>query len=269
MKTLIAALWLASQFAAVSAFAQAAPPNEAGITMGHWHLNSRDVEANKKIFVALGGVAAKPGAFEIVKFPGVVVFLHLAPGAPPPTGGTVGTVINHAGFLVPNVQEAVARWKAAGLAMEPGGNGRTDQAWITTADGLKIEILEDKAQTVPIRHHHIHYYLAEAAIPEIQAWYVKHFGAKAGMRGRNQSADIPGANLTFTKSDTPSVPTLGRVLDHIGFDVKNLEEFCKKLDAAGIKLDRPLVARPDGSKLTFIHDQWGTSIELNERPNPL
>lgn len=269
MKTLIAALWLASQLVAGSACAQAAPPNEAGVTMGHWHLNSRDVEANKKIFLALGGVAAKPGAFDIVKFPGVVVFLHLQPGSPPATGGTEGTVINHVGFLVPNVQEAVAKWKDAGLAMQPGGNGRTDQAWITTADGLKVEILEDKAQTVPIRHHHVHYYVAEAAIPEIQAWYVKHFGAKPGMRGRFQAADIPGANLTFTKSDTPTVPTLGRVLDHIGFDVKNLEEFCKKLEAAGIKLDRPLVKRPDGSKLTFIHDTWGTSIELNERPNPL
>ena len=29
--------------------------NDAGVTMGHWHLNSRDIEANKKIFVALGG----------------------------------------------------------------------------------------------------------------------------------------------------------------------------------------------------------------------
>jgi catechol 2,3-dioxygenase-like lactoylglutathione lyase family enzyme len=144
-----------------------------------------------------------------------VVFLHLRPGSPPATGGTVGTVINHVGFLVPNVQDAVAKWKAAGLPMQPGGNGRTDQAWITTADGLKVEILEDKAQTVPIRHHHVHYYVAEAAIPEIQAWYVKHFGAKPGMRGRNQAADIPGANLTFTKSDTPTIPTLGRVLDHI------------------------------------------------------
>jgi len=269
MKTLIATLWLALQLAAGAAFAQAAPPNEAGITMGHWHLNSRDVEANKKIFVALGGVAAKPGAFDIVKFPGVVVFLHLRPGAAPATGGTVGTVINHVGFLVPNVQEAVAKWKAAGLDMQPGSNGRTDQAWLTTADGLKVEFLEDKAQTVPIRHHHVHFYVAEAVIPEMQAWYAKHFGAKPGMRGQNKAADIPGANLTFTKSDTPTIPTLGRVLDHIGFDVTNLEEFCKKLETAGIKPDRPIEKRQDGSKLTFIHDPWGTSIELNERPNPL
>ena len=269
MRALIAVLCLVSQFVAGAAFAQAAPPNEAGVTMGHWHLNSRDVEANKKLFVALGGTAIKPGDFDIVKFPGVFVFLHLRAGSPPATGGTEGTVVNHVGFLVPNVAEAVAKWKAAGLPMQPGANGRTDQAWITTADGLKVEILEDKSQTIPIRHHHVHYYVAESAIPEIQAWYVKHFGAKPGMRGRFQAADIPGANLTFTKSDTPTIPTSGRVLDHIGFDVKNLEEFCKKLEAAGIKLDRPIVTQPTGGKLTFIHDPWGTSIELNERPNPL
>ena len=208
MKTLIVALWLASQLAAGSAFAQAAPPNEAGVTMGHWHLNSRDVEANKKIFVALGGVAAKPGAFDIVKFPGVVVFLHLRPGSPPATGGTVGT--RDQPRRLPRARTCrrpSPSGRPQALPMQPGGNGRTDQAWITTADGLKVEILEDKAQTVPIRHHHVHYYVAEAAIPEIQAWYVKHFGAKPGMRGQNQAADIPGANLTFTKSDAPTVPT--------------------------------------------------------------
>src|SRR5215468_1271302 len=100
MKALIAAFWLASSLAAGTAFAQALPPNEAGVTMGHLHLNSRDVEANKKIFVTLGGTAIKPGDFDIVRFPGVAVFLHLRPGAAAASGGTV---INHVGFTVPNV----------------------------------------------------------------------------------------------------------------------------------------------------------------------
>ena len=65
--------------------------------------------------------------------------------SPPATGGTEGTVINHVGFLVPNVQEAFAKWKAAGLPIEMGKD-RTDQAWVRTADGLKVEILEDKGQ---------------------------------------------------------------------------------------------------------------------------
>jgi catechol 2,3-dioxygenase-like lactoylglutathione lyase family enzyme len=269
VRKLIPALLLVSNLTAGAACAQAFPPNEAGVTMGHWHLNSRDVEANKKIFVALGGTAIKPGDFEIVRFPGVAVFLHLRPGAAPAAGGTDGTVLNHVGFIVPNVQESVTKWKAAGVPVTPSTTGRADQAWVITGDGLRVEILEDKSQTVPIRHHHVHYYVPEAAIPEIQAWYAKLFGATPGMRGQFQAADLPGVNLTFTKTDAATVGTSGRVLDHIGFDVKNLEAFCKKLEAAGVKLDRPLTRSENGSALAFTHDPWGTSIELNERPNPL
>jgi len=154
------------------------------------------------------------------------------------------------------------------VPVEPGVNGRADQAFVTTPDGFRMEILEDKDQSVPIRSHHVHFFVPEAAIPQIQAWYAKIFGAKPGMRGRNQAADVPGANLTFSKTDTPTVGTKGRVLDHIGFDVKNLQEFCKSLEAQGIALDVPYTKNPNVA-LAFIHDPWGTSIELNERPNPL
>ena len=54
MKAFITVLWLASNLATGAVFAQTMPPNDAGVTMGHWHLNSRDIEANKKIFVAHG-----------------------------------------------------------------------------------------------------------------------------------------------------------------------------------------------------------------------
>ena len=239
--------------------------------MGHWHLNSRDVEANKKIFVALGGTAVKMEAspLEYVHVPGVIVILNLPPGAPPASGPTGGTVVNHVGFLVPNVQDAVAKWKAAGVAVEPGRNGCTTQAYVVTPDGLRIEILEDKDQKVPIRHHHIHFFVPQAAIPDIQAWYAKNFGAKPGMRGDNQADDIPGANLTFSKTDAPTVTTKGRVLDHIGFDVTSLDATAKRLAANGIKPDRGPEALSNGTKLMFVHDPWGTYIELNERPHPL
>ena len=268
MKALVLALWATATFATASAVAQALPPNEAGVTMGHWHLNSRDIAVNKALFVVLGGVAIKPGGFEIVRFPGIAVFQHLSFGAQPSTGGSVGTVINHVGFSVPDVAGAVAKWKAAGLAMEPGDDGRTDQAWLSTADGLRIEILEDKAQKSPIQHHRVNFHVSQAAIPEIQAWYARHFGAKPGLRGTLAIADVPGASLAFIKSDKPTFPTQGRILDHIGFDVRDLVGFAAKLEAAGVKLARPIAARPDGNKLAFVHDPWGTAIELNERPTP-
>jgi catechol 2,3-dioxygenase-like lactoylglutathione lyase family enzyme len=236
--------------------------------MGHWHLNSRDIDANKKIFVALGGAAIKSGDFDIVRFPGVNVYLNVRPGSPPATGGTVGSVVNHVGFLVPNVQDSVAKWKSAGVDVTPGGNGRTDQAFVLTADGLRIEILEDKNQKVPIRHHHVHFFVPETAITDIQAWYGKLFGATPGTRSSFKTAYVPGAELAFSKTSEPTVTTKGRVLDHIGFDVNNLDEFLKKAEAAGVK---PVVAATknptNGVSLAFIADPWGTYIELNQRPN--
>jgi extradiol dioxygenase family protein len=90
------------------------------------------------------------------------------------------------------------------------------------------------------------------------------------MRAQNKAADLPGVNLTFSAAAGPTVTTKGRALDHIGFDVKDLAAFCKKLEAAGIKLDRPYTKNEQtGTALAFIYDPWGTYIELNERPNPL
>ena len=42
-----------------------------------------------------------------------------------------------------------------------------------------------------------------------------------------------------------------------------------KAKAAGIKMDRPYTPTDNGGALAFITDPWGTSIELNERPNPV
>jgi catechol 2,3-dioxygenase-like lactoylglutathione lyase family enzyme len=258
-----------SNLAVAAAWAQPYTPNDMGVTMGHWHLNSRDVEANRQIFVGMGGTAIKAGVFDIVRFPGVIVMLNLRPGGPPSTGSTEGTVVNHVGFIVQNVQESVAKWKIAGVPVQPGNNNRMDQAFVTTADGLKVEILQDKKQNVPIRHEHVHFFLPESAIPQSQAWYAKIFGAKPGMRNEAPVADLPGVQLRFAVAATPTVTTKGRVLDHIGFDVTDLQGFITKLEAAGIKLDRPYTKTDNGGALAFITDPWGTYIELNERPNPV
>src|ERR1700682_6502559 len=99
MKSLFVALFLTTTLVTGTTFAQPFTPNEAGVTMGHWHLNSRDVEANKKIFVGMGGTLNSSGPLQRVTFPGVVVILNQAAGTPPPTGGTVGSVVNHDGFI--------------------------------------------------------------------------------------------------------------------------------------------------------------------------
>ena len=128
---------------------------------------------------------------------------------------------------------------------------------------MKIEIYEDKTIAAPIVNHHIHFY--DASVADTKAWYVKTFGAKGGMRGRFEAADLPGVNLSFSLSETPVVGTKGRALDHIGFEVKDLEAFCKKLEASGIKFDVAYRKVPAlGISIAFFTDPFGTYIELTE-----
>ena len=167
------------------------------------------------------------------------------------------SVVNHVGFIVKNVQEQVAKWKANGVPVLPGSNNRLDQAFVVTPDGVRIEILEDKTQTMPIRHEHVHFSLPEAEIPKAQAWYAKTFGGKAGTRNNAPVVDIPGGQFRFAKADTAQAPTKGRVLDHIGFDVKDLQAFVKKIEAEGIKLDEPSARRGGRRRAHLYHRSVG------------
>jgi catechol 2,3-dioxygenase-like lactoylglutathione lyase family enzyme len=270
---IFAALGLLAILPTTTARAQLADPGSVGVAMGHVHLAVQDIEATKKFWIAVGGTLAnKLGANEVVKFPGVLILIRKAMDPP---AGTVGSVVNHIGFLVPNVAATRAKWQAAGLMMEPPNPANAKQIYVHTPDDLvRIEILEDAMQTEPIKFHHVHFFVADSGgtntVLAMQAWYAKTFGAKPGKRGQFEAADLPGVNLTFAKSDTPTVGTKGRALDHIGFEIKDLKAFCKKAEAAGIKLDMPYTPRPDlGIALAFITDPWGTYIELNEGLNKL
>jgi hypothetical protein len=64
------------------------------------------------------------------------------------------------------------------------------------------------------------------------------------------------------------VATKGRAVDHIGFEVRGLEAFCKNLEASGVKLDKPYsMSRHDGFASAELTDPWGVSIELTEGLN--
>lgn len=257
------ALFCLSMLTAGTAAAQPAPFNEIGVTMGHWHIVSKDVDANKKIFLAMGGKLFMPAGNPVIMFPGVYINLNL--NDEKGDGATVGSVVNHVGFIVDDVQRRVAQWKAAGVAVLPGNNNRLDQAFVVTPDGVRIEILEDKMQPMPIRHEHVHLSLPEADIAKAQAWYAKTFGGQTGTRNNAPVVNLPGAQLRFVATDTKQAATRGRVLDHIGFDVKDHAAFVTRLQAAGIKLDEPPRTTASGNLVTYITDPWGTRVEIVQR----
>jgi catechol 2,3-dioxygenase-like lactoylglutathione lyase family enzyme len=239
------------------ASAQLAAPNAAGVAMGEVHLTVKDVEANKDFFKQLGGVPVENGPLEMVEFPGMFVVLEKGESS----GGSVGSIVNHFGFQVKDMKEWLPKWQAAGVKIEP--MNRPTQAYLRTPDDVRVEILEEPSLTTPIAGHHIHFYPQD--IPAMQAWYVKTFGAVAGKRAQFQTANLPGIELTFASSTEAPAPTKGRVLDKVGFEVKDLKGFVAKLEAAGIKMDRPYgkIAGTSIVAASFT-DPWGTTIELTE-----
>jgi hypothetical protein len=62
------------------------------------------------------------------------------------------------------------------------------------------------------------------------------------------------------------VGTEGRAVDHVGFEVRDLETFCAELAAKSIELTVPYHRDPalDGLASAVITDPWGTVIELTE-----
>jgi len=260
MKFSLFALVCAAAFSSIAptlVFAQLAAPNRAGVSMGHIHVNVHDVDAARAFYVSLGGRAVRNGTLDMVEFPGVYINLRQQD----PTGGTVDTTVNHFGFLVKSMDENMAKWKTLGYKIEPGT--RPTQLYVISPDNAKIEMIEDQTITTPIKFHHVHYFVVDPLAA--QAWYANEFGAVPGKRAQFDAGDIPGANLTFSKADTPQISTKGRAVDHVGFEVTDLAAFAKKLQADGIKFDRePQKASNGTTNIAFIYDPWGTYIEITQ-----
>ena len=241
--------------------AQLAAPGESGVVMGHLHFAAPDADAAREFWLALGGEAVANPPLQFVQFPGVLVMLREAEVS----GGTVGTVINHVGFHVRDLQASRARWEAAGIDIEAGG--RDGQVWLTAPGGVRVEILEDPEIAGPIEMHHVHWNITQ--IPEMQAWYERAFGAAPGMRGQFVAADLPGVNLTFGEAEEVLAPTQGTALDHIGFETANLQDLIAHLESEGIELDSGYRQIGDTDiAIAFLTDPWGTYIELTQNLAP-
>ena len=258
--------------------AQLAVANRAGVAMGHLHYSVKDMEAARRFWTALGGRPLTIGGTDTALiFPGVIVWL--TPRAS--SGGSDGSVVNHVAFRVPSF----AAVEAAGLQVQrfaqfPGVGS------VAGPDGERIELFENAATnltftqdagfadpvaerhnrplTGAIAFHHIHLYVPEGAVPAVKAWYVKMFGGTPGKRSQYDAVDLPGININISRAPAPTAGTHGRTLDHVGFEVRDLEAFCRRLVADGVTFDAPYVKDAAGIGRAVLTDPWGTRIELTE-----
>src|SRR5438045_3727099 len=234
MKTrfLVAALAITiCALTASRAAAQLAAPNATGAAIGHVHINASDVDAQVRFWTAAGGKIVQREKLTMVQFPGIYVLVRKQDSS----GGTAGSTVNHFGFSVRDFDGSVARWKAAGLTWEPGRSSPDGQGFLVAPDNVRVEIFENRAQSAPIQMNHIHLNVTD--VMQAQQWYVQHFGGVAGKRGRWDVANVPGTEITLGKVDKLQAPSDGRAVDHIGFEVKNIDAFVAKLRAAGLKTD--------------------------------
>jgi catechol 2,3-dioxygenase-like lactoylglutathione lyase family enzyme len=253
---------------------------EAPIVVGHYHLNVSDLDAHRRFWVdTLGGEVFEFAAedAEVIRFPGIFLFLS----EQVPSGPTRGTTFDHIGFAVPDVPAVAARAVANGFARTVGREPGPDQAaspptagnygrfeYLVGPDGVKVELVTAAGENAPpIAHHHVHFVNREFVA--MQQWYIRAFDAtpREGQTDFFAGADLQGVGymLNFF-SWLPAedlVGTAGRAVDHVGFEIRNLEAFCAGLAAKGITLVEPY-RREGGQGRARIRDPWGTEIVLTE-----
>ena len=277
----IGTFFFISLVAASSLSAQLMPPNAAGVTLGHIHLTVRDIEGETRFFVdMLGGQVVMNGKLSEIQFPGVYIVLRQGESS----GPNETAVIDHFGFIIRDLPPLIEKWKAAGLKVTQSPLARNhNQAYVTGPEGTHVEVFGDPDLPTPVRMDHIHYYLSPQDVPALQAWYVKMFGLEPSTResvsrpGNFMATDLlpGGSNLSIaavTAAGAPKRgPTKGHLIDHIGFEVKDLDAFYKKLQAQGVEFEGPVRQSANAShlKVAFLTDPWGARIELTEGLAPV
>ncbi len=256
---------------------------EAPVIVGHYDLNVTSIDEHLRFWVdTLGGTVADFGDSDIavIEFPDIFIVLRESP----PTGPTRGTTFDHIGFAVPDVpalttevvangyELTVGREPAPGETASPptaGNYGRF--SYLLGPDGVKVELVTSSEENPPpIVHHHVHF--VNEDFVAMQQWYMRTFDAtlRPGQTDFFIGADLPGVgymlNFFSWLPDEALVGTQGRAVDHVGFEVRDLEAFVQGLEAKGITLASPLRQADElgGIATAAIVDPWGTVIELTE-----
>ena len=165
-----------------------------------------------------------------------------------------------------SLSEVLATWRAAGLEVQSEFTGAEGypNAYVVAPDGVRFELQEDPQLPMKAAGYHIHFFAPDYL--ELLDWYVDIFSGVQASRGSIETTvNVPGQNLSFATSQTKREPTQGRAIDHIGFEVDDLEAFVAKLEARGIEFQLGYTdVAPIELKIAFFTDPSGVYIELTE-----
>lgn len=249
--------------AALPAWSQLAEPDEGGIRYGHVHLNVSDVARHKALWMKhFNAVEADRGSLAAVAMPNTLILFSQAD----PQGGSRDSVLHHYGVKVRDIADFLADWRADGLEVGPefiGAEGQRN-AYVMMPDGVYVELQEDQALATEISGYHVHFFTPR--FREQMAWYTEMFGLEVRPRGSIETTtNVPGMNISFGGADAERAPSRGYAIDHIGFEIDNLEAFCEALAAKGAEFSVPYREIESlGIAVAFLNDPAGGTIELTE-----
>ena len=204
--------------------------------------------------------------------------------APPPSDLLSG--IWHIGWGAEDMQATYQQQLAKGTRFATpitdisdlvGGNRAFFYAYVDGPDHVLIELNT-------ARHHNFgHVHLFSADPPAAGAWYAKELGLRSFPQTEKRIyRDVQIAPAAFVTADHVSmiiypveyrggtiVPTRGRVVDHLGFSVDDLDAALARLRHDGVKVTAEPRSIADGKvRFAFIEGPDQVAIELLEDSTP-
>lgn len=239
----------------------------AAVPYDHIHLTATSAQDAVNWYVKhFGGAAGRfnRGDADRVQYPVDRVFyddISIIFFEREPTGGSVGTGVDHIGFSMTNVEEVTAAAVADGATqigdfVEFSG---MQISFIEDPWGTKIEIIDDP-DTRGIHHIHLSSPDPEATL----AWYQEIFGGEIVQ----WKAALPAINysdvwLIVARANGDVAPTQGRAMDHLGWAAENLDDFGEVL--ANNSVEFTMEPRPfRGIRISFVEGPDGVRIEVVE-----
>lgn len=242
--------------AANPALAQPTTANPPGLFGGHMHLVVPNAARHREIWKLLGGVEKSSGPLKALMFPGMFILLTQAQ----PSSASAATTINRLGFTVNDYGLYKAKLQAVGadFVYDDGEGG----LMVDLPDGVRVEMVLDANQEAPIAYQRTSIVTEDSGA--LKQWYVDVFGGQSS--SGQSSAIILGDRVDFQPAtDGKLLPTQGAAIDHIGFEVADLDAFAEKMGRMDIAFDRdPMCIEAIKLCIAFMTDPTGTYIEVTE-----
>ena len=240
------------------------------IPFDHIHLNEPAAEASQWWEKNI------PGGRRITEAPNRIMYgaVRLMFLQPKSSGGSDGSVIEHLGFSVTDLDATMRALAASNIkVVEPVKDtpGLYKSAMIESPWGTRIQLVQDR-DLVGLHHVQLRAPDPEAAY----AWLLDKFGGeRTKMKGQIDSvryAGVPGFTTVYVVAvKGESVPSQGRVIDHIGWrSIGTINETKAMLEGKSVQLTsqpQPLNL-PNGPSINFFYvaGPAGARIEIVERP---